>query len=368
MRSFSHPTACLLLEAFVYAAALKERPANLRRGGLYSDSESFDPTRPDFEIFNRTLTEVRDNIRTNSGESYPLITYTRAAGSGAFSFERYPVLPKRELEELNTAYCVAGGPTLVGVMSVADDRHSRDRQRAILRRFGEVSMPPLCTSIVYVIGSHGLDDDTMKTLSDEQDELGDLVLLDIKENMNEGKSFAWFKHAVDRYPSAKFIGKSDVDAFLHPRNLAVQLARLPNTELLYGFDCGINKRREYIGSTKNGSDMVPLWESGSGHMAGAFYLFSSDLLQCSLPTAENHKDGIEDATSSSWPLLANCSHKFAADMFRFFDHESRRKYKYNQWWQHIGWQSEPVLIHFLKEDDKWDEISNWLCESESLCL
>lgn len=330
------------------------------------DDDQYDARRPDFDIFNRTLAIEKGHLKQGSGESYPLVTYT-SFSNDVFSFEDFPVLlPTTSLEQVHINSCAAGGPVLVGVMSVAGDRHARDRQRRIYRRFGDMSLPPLCATVVYAIGVADLSDEDTSELHKEQAEVGDLALLRIKENMNEGKSYAWFDFAVRHYPSAVYIAKSDVDAFFHPWHLVEQLGRLPNQQLLYGFDCEINNRRSFIGSTKVGKDLIPLPASGGGHMAGSFYTFSRDLLTCSLSTAARNQEGAEDAVSSSWPLLANCSHFFAADMYRFFDHETRRS-RYNRWWQHVGWNSKPVLIHFLKVDELWDEVAEWLCQTDGVC-
>lgn len=341
-------------------------PQQLEAAAADQDDAQFDPHRWDFAIFNRTLAMEKGHLEVGSAPSYPLVTYTSFADD-VFSFEDWPVrLPTIPLEDVHANSCAAGGPVIVGVMSMASDRHSRDRQRRVYNRFRDMSLPPTCATVVYAIGAKNLSGADMQLLQKEQAEIGDLVLLPIKENMNEGKSFAWFSFAISHYPSAVYIGKSDVDAFIHPGHLAEQLGRLPNQQLLYGFDCEINKRRNLIGSKRVGKDLIPLPATGGGHMAGAFYVFSRDLLTCSLATAEHNQEGAEDAVSSSWPLLANCSHFFAADMYRFFDHESRRS-SHNLWWQHMGWNNKPVLIHFLKKDEMWNEVAEWLCKTDGLC-
>lgn len=53
----------------------------------------------------------------------------------------------------------------------------------------------------------------------------DVVLLDVPENMNEGKTYAWYAHAWNTYGacrSLRWVGKADTDSYIR----TVQLEKL----------------------------------------------------------------------------------------------------------------------------------------------
>ena len=124
----------------------------------------------------------------------------------------------------------------------------------------------------------------------------DLEIIPVEETMNSGKTVDWLEYALQRFPTAKYVAKMDQDSFVHPPNLVEQLTRLPTLNLLYGFDCGQNGVRQWLGeSILNGNAFTkPLNTKGkfenpwtrdvSGARmqrpllfpCGKFYLFSRD--------------------------------------------------------------------------------------------
>lgn len=70
----------------------------------------------------------------------------------------------------------------------------------------------------FVMGRPSVDD--VKRISLEQAVHGDLMVLDMKENMNEGKTFAFFKSVADMAAVRggriyDFVAKGDDDTFVH---------------------------------------------------------------------------------------------------------------------------------------------------------
>ena len=77
---------------------------------------------------------------------------------------------------------------------------------------------------------------TRAALAAELEQHGDLLLLDSRENMDEGKIFDWFRLAPALYPGSDYIGRVDSDTYLDLRALLAQVQASPVEPFLcYGF-------------------------------------------------------------------------------------------------------------------------------------
>lgn len=332
---------------------------------LEATEERFDTQRLDFDVFNRTFA-MEAGLQPTAGDVYPLVTYT-SFRDGSYTFEDWPVRePPIPVEEGKQNECAAGGPVLVCVRSEAAYRYARDRQRHVYSRFSDLALPPVCATILHTIGVRGLSDDDVNSLNTEQAETGDIALLDVEDDVSEGTSRGLLEKAVEHYHSALYIAIADVDTFFHPWHLVEQLGRLPNQELLYGADVDAFSRHNLVGSTVARADLVAVPHSGGGHLVPQFFVFSRDLLTCSVSTADPASNGPTDVMSTSLPLLASCNHFFATDTYRLFGHESRQSNQ-NRLWQRLGFSATPVAIHSLHQDQFWDEVSKWLCNVDDVC-
>ena len=73
----------------------------------------------------------------------------------------------------------------------------------------------------FIIGKAKDSEEEIK-LQDEQIEFGDLVILDIDENMNNGKTFEFFRFA-SQLKGYDFISKADDDVYIHLTNFMQRL-------------------------------------------------------------------------------------------------------------------------------------------------
>lgn len=113
---------------------------------------------------------------------------------------------------------------LLGIMSVAQDSAYRTvvrrtwMQRAGVCYWGPLPRQNCSVYVAFVFGKNGTGTGKNKVeVSDEEltrshSEEGALVL-DIKENMNEGKSFVWFATALEEFPWATHVAKMDIDTY-----------------------------------------------------------------------------------------------------------------------------------------------------------
>jgi hypothetical protein len=98
----------------------------------------------------------------------------------------------------------------------------------------------------------------------------DIVYLNIRENMKEGKSQTWFKYAttVLDHHYFDYIGKTDVDTLLYPSSFLSQIVDtlpiFPNNMRIYGGDYRIRPS-------------TPTVNLGPVYMGGHLYFMSSDL-------------------------------------------------------------------------------------------
>lgn len=114
----------------------------------------------------------------------------------------------------------------------------------------------------------------------------DIVVLDIEENLDDGKTWHFMKYASDLQQDYKFLLKTDDDVFLHLHNLNKRLVTLVQDELK-GDVQGVYMGRHVTGTI---------------FMAGMGYILSFDLVHfiANDPYASSHTIGQEDGLVASW--------------------------------------------------------------------
>jgi hypothetical protein len=344
--------------------------------------------REDLDIFERTAAAAQGEVV--DGPVYPLIvsmTPSHDQRNGRYQFSTFPA---RKMLAINfDEPCANVGLTVVGFMSIAEDTHSRERHRSTEHHHWKHHAP--CIKFVYVIGVEGLPETQRTQLEKEKQLHKDIVMLGMHENMNHGKSFEWFKFALEEFPKAMYIAKGDVDAFVHPIHLAQQLSSLPSRNLLYGFDCQHNmeykrgiKSLKKMSKKHSANTRLNVISTGMRYssfdtaatfsnswdevfMCGMFYLFSRDTIECAMKSDGLKVNGPEDFVASNWPVQAACPLNYTSDMYRFFDYPGKEKGEMGAWGQQLGWNKDAVCIHHLKSDRSWQDVNEMLCKTEKIC-
>mmetsp|Transcript_21971 Transcript_21971/g.32452 ORF Transcript_21971/g.32452 Transcript_21971/m.32452 type:complete len:360 (+) Transcript_21971:92-1171(+) len=102
----------------------------------------------------------------------------------------------------------------------------------------------------------------------------DIIYLNIKENMNEGKTASWFDYASSQHPELDYIAKADSDALISiPQLISHINGRLPpgnEHPKVYG---GFLNEYEACGGAGELCDKI----RGKVYMSGQFYWLSQDL-------------------------------------------------------------------------------------------
>jgi len=150
----------------------------------------------------------------------------------------------------------------------------------------------------------------------DENSYGDMVYLDIRENMNEGKSFTWLNYASNHLSGqlgADYVGKMDTDTLLYlDRFFEFSSKTMPpspyNRNTLIGHF--LEKRTTWGHDMKpKESDIERRWENVRVYAAGEFYIMSTDLAKSTVrkhamnPT-DIHMEGIEDHDVSTSAFLS----------------------------------------------------------------
>jgi hypothetical protein len=117
--------------------------------------------------------------------------------------------------------------------------------------------------------------------NDDFSDEGDIISLNIKENLEDGKSQTWFKYAsmvVKENPSFDYIVKVDSDTLVFPPTfldiMYRRLPRRPDNQRVYG---GLPHDKDACDPKVNDTHSCPLHLKGGLYMAGSLYWMSPDL-------------------------------------------------------------------------------------------
>ena len=113
---------------------------------------------------------------------------------------------------------------LLGVFTVRNDEAVRGLHRRYLSQFPSVTFQSSCTQAQQIMVKFVLCSPRLTSnLQNEQDAHRDLIVLPIKENMNDGKTLDYFSTVVRQPFNVSFVFKVDIDEFVHADNLAASL-------------------------------------------------------------------------------------------------------------------------------------------------
>ncbi|EJU02949.1 hypothetical protein DACRYDRAFT_115252 [Dacryopinax primogenitus] len=177
------------------------------------------------------------------------------------------------------------GPMLfVGVFTIAAEH----KQRAVIRALQTLQSPPSEQVVMKFILGRSPDASLQSMAETEAEMYGDIVFLDIQENMNEGKTYVYWKW-VSKLPvgqQPRFALKADSDTFLILPNVLHSLAPVPcSLPVYWGTSWGSCIETCY-----------PLYCRGLSY--GMSWPLISWLGQADLPQWAT--EGMEDARTGAW--------------------------------------------------------------------
>lgn len=181
----------------------------------------------------------------------------------------------------------------------------------------------------------------------------DLVFLNIRENMNEGKSTTWFYCATSTFMEGiEYVGKMDTDTLPLLDQFMKQIQQLPpmpyHKNTLIGYF--LNKHTTWRSGTDQRKEKYfdENYESNHPYAQGALYIFSEDVA-ASLPQQHNafQLEGIEDHDQSTMAMLNKKNvpmrlHMVSRDLI-WWKHPLKRDRRNKKRWEQ-EWKAEQDRI------------------------
>uniref|UniRef100_A0A7N0THI0 Hexosyltransferase n=1 Tax=Kalanchoe fedtschenkoi TaxID=63787 RepID=A0A7N0THI0_KALFE len=168
----------------------------------------------------------------------------------------------------------------------------------------------------------------------------DILILDCKENMNNGKTYTYFSSLPSmfdsendtRTPPYHYVMKGDDDTYFRVNALVASLRPLPRHDLYYGYVVP-----------------CPSMDPFKLYMSGMGYLVSWDLVrwvsESDIPRA--HLDGPEDKTFGEWLRAGRkAKNRFNAKWSMYDYPEPKTRCTHELW-------NDTVAVHRLKTQEKW---------------
>ncbi|KZT59388.1 glycosyltransferase family 31 protein [Calocera cornea HHB12733] len=230
------------------------------------------------------------------------------------------------------------GPMLfVGVLSVAKEYH----QRAVIRALQTLPSPPSEEVVMKFILGRSRDEKLQRMAETEAELYGDVVFLDIEENMNEGKTYAYFKWVsgmpVGERP--RFVMKADSDTFLVLPNVLHTFSHLSCSDSVYW-------------GTSWGSCLdtcYPFYHRGMAY--GLSWPLVAWLGSADLPSWATW--GMEDARTGAW-LGSLPKGEETLKVVDLYVHAG-------DWdGETIPWDRNTVALHAMKRPEHWTRVASAL--------
>lgn len=190
----------------------------------------------------------------------------------------------------------------------------------------------------FVLGRPSDDPKVLSKLEEEYHKYGDLMFLDIEENMNEGKTYEYLKFMADTYNSTglDYVFKADDDSYIRLDRLEMDMRKQKRQMLYWGY---------LVGNT---------------FMGGECYGLSFDLVKwvSTSQTAQKYKTGHEDSQVQKWFKWASIDYKVhysPRNCYIYDDPESDSVYA-----RALTNDSRTIVVHNLKRNDRFMAIHQQL--------
>ncbi|KAG0555992.1 hypothetical protein M758_11G016700 [Ceratodon purpureus] len=219
------------------------------------------------------------------------------------------------------------------LMGVFTTVHLIERRNIIRLAYGLQSTDVADVTVRFVVGLPKNESEGFQ-LGLENSLYGDILVLDMVENMNEGKTWKYFSTVYALGVHYDYVMKVDDDSYVRIDNLASSLAVESRTDLYYGYlgPCGNNNLQ-------------------TGFMAGMGYALSWDLIEW-VSTSEivlNNTGGYgEDLMTRDWFNQGGKAKNRVSKRPFFYDHPDAHA---NGCSHPLNFES--ILIHRLKSTERW---------------
>ncbi|CAG8615381.1 5408_t:CDS:2, partial [Ambispora leptoticha] len=232
----------------------------------------------------------------------------------------------------------------IGIFTVPYNFERRQLVRTIYRA-QQKNLKGDLVDFRFIIGKPHKKDDSPNLrlhLKLEQEAYGDLVMLDIKENLHKDKAYKYWTWVASTYtssPKSKYLlfAKADDDEYINFQNLALNLRPLERTNLYYGRE----RKKE-----------------GGGWRTGLLFVLSPDYVKWIGATdiPENLIKGPEDVVVWKWLVWGNLSRTSWINEDCLLYQDPRSSEKRHTWLQKDFASPQTIALHGLKELWMWDGV------------
>jgi len=129
---------------------------------------------------------------------------------------------------LTSRLCAKEMGVLYGIFSVA----SKEETRAVIRQKSQCEFNNKIHRTIFVVGKPRNQHD-YEIIMREAKLHRDIFILSCTENMNMGKTYTYFKEALEKFPCFKFYAKVDDDTAFFPNKISATIMSLPNNGAMY---------------------------------------------------------------------------------------------------------------------------------------
>ena len=137
--------------------------------------------------------------------------------------DKYPFHVTRQNKSMFTRLCTRHRDVLYGIFSTV----GRVQHRNVTRHQTHCNMNSKVHSTIFVLGTPRTESE-YNILNMESELYGDIFILTCIENMNEGKTYTYFKEAFEQFPCFDFYAKVDDDTAFAPDKLSAKIRSMPN--------------------------------------------------------------------------------------------------------------------------------------------
>ncbi|KAG2692127.1 hypothetical protein I3760_08G037700 [Carya illinoinensis] len=228
---------------------------------------------------------------------------------------------------------------LIGILTLADKYHRRHLLRLV---YGTQQAPVGAKVDIKFVFCNLTKEDQKVLVALEIMRYDDIIILNCKENMKQGKTYTYFSSLpemltdsttnVGPYPPYHYVMKADDDSYFRVNNLVESLRPLPREDLYYGYVIPCPSMDPFV-----------------HYMSGMGYLVSWDIVEwikeSDIP--KNQTIGSEDKTFGDWMREGNRAknrHNAKWSMYNFPDPPTRCT--------HELWP-DTIAVHLLKDQEKW---------------
>lgn len=223
---------------------------------------------------------------------------------------------------------------LLGVFSTA----ARTERRSIIRlAYGVQSTTAARVTIRFIVGRPKTPAERLQ-LGLEALHYRDIIVLDMEENMNKGKTWRFFATVAAMGFRFDYVMKVDDDSYVRVHNLATSLADEPRSDLYYGYILPCENHNPH-----------------SGYMAGMGYVITWDLVEwiSQSPIVRSKIGGYsEDRMTGDWLDKGGKAKNRVSKKPLFYDHPA---YTGRDRCTH-PLVPDTILIHQLKTPELWMDV------------